>query len=144
MDLELDIQIRYVTQSDKPFWFSLDRHLSESEFLLKVRDNRGYVISMNGKPIGIMRYNLFWDNIPFLTLIEFEESCQRKGFGRQAMHYWENEMRDLSYKLVLTSTQADEQAQHFYRKLGYVDKGCICFDNTPLEQPLEIIMVKAL
>lgn len=79
-------QIGYVSENDKSFWFSLDKHLSESEFELKVRDKRGYVISGDGKPVGIMRYNLFWDNTPFLTLIYIEESHQRKGFGRQA---WE-------------------------------------------------------
>ena len=135
-------QIRYVSENDKPFWFSLDEHLGEDEFLLKIRDKRGYIICDNDKPIGIMRYNLFWDNTPFLTLIYIDESEQGKGFGRQAMLFWEEEMRGLGYKMVMTSTQADEQAQHFYRKLGYIDRGCLVLDNTPLEQPLEIIMIK--
>ena len=137
-------EIRYVTESDRPYWFSLDRHLRESEFVLKVRDRRGYIISVGGNPAGIMRYNLFWDNTPFLTLIFIEESCQGKGFGRRAMLYWENEMRDLGYKMIMTSTQADEQAQHFYRKLGYVDRGCLVLDSTPFEQPQEILMVKVI
>jgi GNAT superfamily N-acetyltransferase len=136
--------IRYVLDSDKPFWFTLDKHLGESEFALKVRDKRGYIISDDGKSIGIMRYNLFWDNTPFLTLIYIEEPYQGKGFGRQAMLHWENEMRGLGYKMLMTSTQADEQAQHFYRKLGYVDRGCLIFDGTPLAQPQEIIMIKGL
>ncbi|MDR0653914.1 MAG: hypothetical protein LBG12_11520 [Synergistaceae bacterium] len=59
------VHIRYVSESDKPFWFTLDRHFSESEFALKVRDKRGYIISDGDTPIGIMRYNLFWDNTPF-------------------------------------------------------------------------------
>ena len=137
-------QIRYVSKNDKSFWFSLDKHLSESEFELKIRDKRGYVISDDDKPVGIMRYNLFWDNTPFLTLIYIEKSHQRKGFGRQTIIFWEDEMRGLGYKLVVTSTQVDEQAQHFYRKLGYVDRGCLILDNTPFEQPQELFMIKAL
>ena len=136
--------IRYVSDSDKTFWFSLDEHMSEGEFVLKVRDKRGYIICDNESPVGIMRYNLFWDNTPFLTLIHFKETSQRKGFGRQAMAHWEIEMRELGFNVVMTSTQADEQAQHFYRKLGYTDRGCLILDNTPLEQPLEIFMVKIL
>ena len=103
------LEIRYASEADKPFWFTLDKHLSEGEFTLKVRDRRGYTISDGGKPIGIMRYNLFWDNTPFLTLIYIEETEQRQGFGRQAMLHWEDEMRGLGYKMVMTSTQADEQ-----------------------------------
>jgi GNAT superfamily N-acetyltransferase len=136
--------IRYVSEKDKTFWFTLDRHLSESEFSLKVRDRRGYIICNGDTPIGIMRYNLFWDNTPFLTLIYIDESHQGKDFGRKAMLHWENEMRELGYKMIMTSTQADEQAQHFYRKLGYVDRGCLILDNTPFEQPQEIIMIKIL
>jgi len=116
--------------------------LSEDEFERKVRDQRGYVLSVDDTPIGVMRYNLFWDNTPFLTLIHMEESHQGKGYGRQAMVFWENEMRRLGYKMVMTSTQVDEQAQHFYRKLGYVERGGIFLDNTPLEQPQEMFMVK--
>ena len=138
------LEIRYATENDKPFWFALDKHLSEGEFALKVRDRRGYIISDGGKPIGIMRYNLFWDNTPFLTLIYIEETAQGRGFGRQAMLYWEDEMRRLGYKMVMTSTQADEQAQHFYRKLGYVDRGCLILDGTLFEQSQEILMIKVL
>ena len=137
-------RIRYVSAEDKPFWFALDKHLSEKEFELKIRDKRGYIISDNDKPIGVMRYNLFWDNTPFLTLIELEEPYQRKGFGKQAMLHWENEMRELGYKMVMTSTRVDEDAQHFYQKLGYMDKGGIFLDNTPFPQPQEMFMLKVL
>jgi len=126
-------EIRYVNEQDKKFWFSLDNHMSNDEFLFKVRDKRGYIISNGEKPIGIMRYNLFGDNTPFLNLIHLEDSYHGKGFGKQAMKYWEDEMKNLGYKLVMTSTQADEQAQHFYRKLGYVDSGCIIFKKEPTE-----------
>jgi len=52
------IAIRYVTENDKSFWFSLDSQLSESEFELKARDKRGYIISDGDKPVGVIRYNL--------------------------------------------------------------------------------------
>ena len=135
-------EIRYADNTYKVFWFTLDSHITEDEFLLKVRDNRAYIISVEDKPVGIMRYNLFWDSIPFLTFIHFHETCQGKGFGRQAMLSWEKEMRELGYKMVMTSTQVDEQAQHFYRKLGYIEKGSLSFDNTPLAQPMEMFLMK--
>jgi len=122
----------------------LDAHMSEREFELKVRDKRGYIISNGEKPIGILRYNLFWDNTPFLTLIHLEEAHQRRGFGKQAILQWEAEMRTLGYKLVLTSTQVNEPAQHFYRALGYIDKGALFLDHTPIEQPQEMFMLKIL
>ena len=139
-------KIEYVTNHDKSFWFTLDKNLtgSEGKFELKVRDKRGYIIRDDTRPIGIMRYNLFWDNTPFLTLIYFDEAYRGKGFGKQAMRHWENEMKGLGYKMVMTSTNVDENAQHFYRKLGYIDKGALFLDNTPFEQPQELIMLKIL
>ena len=137
-------KIRYATENDRRFWYSLDKHLREEEFVGKIRDKRGYIICDDETSTGILRYNLFWDDAPFLTLIYVEEAHRKKGFGKKAMLHWENEMRNLGHKMVMTSTQADERAQHFYRKLGYMDRGSLILDNTPYEQPLEIIMVKVL
>ena len=140
-EIEL-LEIRYVSEIDKFFWFNLDEYLSEREFLSKVRDRRGYVISDENEPIGVMRYNLLWDNTPFLTFIYLEDVYRGKGFGRKAILFWENEMRELGYKIVMTSTRVDEQAQHFYRKLGYKDRGSLFLDNTFFEQPQEMFMLK--
>ena len=136
--------VAYATIQDKPYWYSLDRHMPKSEYELKVRDRRCYMIRDNEKPVGILRYNLFWDMIPFLTLIYFEEAHRRKGFGAKAMAHWENEMRALGYKMAMTSTPADEEAQFFYRKLGYQDMGCLVLNGTPYQQPLEVFLGKAL
>ena len=136
--------VRYACEDDKAFWFTLDKHLTESEFTLKVRDRRCYIISDNENPIGIIRYNLFRDIIPFLTFIYIDEAYRKNGFGRQSMVYWETEMHELGYEMTMTSTQVDEEAQHFYRKLGYVDKGGIFLDNTPYEQPQELFLIKII
>ncbi len=136
--------VKHVIESDKAFWYSLDEHLSEREFELKVRDKRGYIIFDGDSPIGLMRYNLMYDIIPFLTLIIIEDAYQQKGFGKQAISAWENEMRALGYKIVMTSTQVNEQAQHFYRKLGYIERGSLFLDGTPYEQPQEMFMIKVL
>ncbi len=136
--------IRSAAKSDKSFWYTLDQALPESEFELKIRDKRGYIISDDEMPAGVMRYNLIWDTVPFLTHIFIKEAYRGKGLGKKAMLYWENEMRALGYKLVMTSTQVDERAQHFYRKLGYMDRGGVFFDNTPMEQPQELFMIKLI
>ena len=136
--------IRYVAQGDLDFWFSLDRHLGQEEFARKVRDRRGYVCLAEEKPVGILRYNLFWDSVPFCTLLYIAEPCRRMGFGRALMTRWEEDMRALGHGMVLTSTQADEEAQHFYRKLGYTDCGCLIPAAPGYEQPAELFLCKAL
>ena len=94
--------------------------------------------------IGILRFNMIFEFIPFLTLVWIEEIFQGKGYGTKFMAHWEEEMRSLGYKMIMVSTQVDEGAQHFYRKLGYKDMGTIVMDIPPYEQPLEMFMGKAL
>ena len=102
------MEIRYAQLNDKTEWYKLDRHLPEKEFEEKIRTQQGYVLTEDDKVIGVLRYNLFWDNT------------------------------------IMTSTQVDEEAQHFYRKLGYKDCGGFTVDVPGYEQPMEMIMIKAL
>ena len=53
-------------------------------------------------------------------------------------------MRSKGYGMVMTSTQVDEDAQYFYRKLGYKDAGGFTIDVPGYEQPEELILIKAL
>ena len=87
---------------------------------------------------------MFWDNTPFCTMLYVDSSSQKKGFGRMLMEFWENDMRSQGYGMVMTSTQVDEEAQHFYRKLGYKDCGSFTVDIPGYEQPMELLMNKAL
>ena len=132
------IKIRYVEASDKEFWYSLDKHLPETEFENKVYTKRGYVLSLNNKPVGLLRYNLFWDSVPFCTMIFIDCQYQGKGYGKQLIQYWENDMKRRGYEMLLTSTQVDEKAQHFYRKLGYKDCGGFVIDIPQYAQPMEM------
>lgn len=138
------IEIRYAEEKDKEFWFSLDKHLSESEFDKKVRDKQGYVLLDDGIAVGILRYNLFWDNTPFCTMLFVDWSKQKKGYGRALMQFWEEDMKKQDYGMIMTSTQVDENAQHFYRKLGYKDCGGFTIDIPGYEQPMEMFMSKGL
>ena len=60
------------------------------------------------------------------------------------MEYQEADMKEQGYGMVLTSTQVDENAQHFYRKLGYKDCGGFVIDVPGFEQPMEMFMIKAI
>lgn len=121
------VEIRYMQMDDKDFWYSLDNHLLEKEFENKVRDKRGYILLENKKPIGLLRYNLFLDNTPFCTILFIDWNYHNKGYG-----------------MLLTSTQVDEDAQHFYRKLGYKDCGGFVIDIPGYEQPMEMFLIKGI
>lgn len=138
------IAIRYLETFDKEFWYSLDKHLIETEFKNKVRTKRGYIISLDDKPIGLLRYNLFWDNTPFCTMLFIDKEYQGKGYGKQLLEYWEKDMKSQGYGMLLTSTQVDENAQHFYRKVGYKDCGGFVIDIPEYVQTMEMFFIKPI
>ena len=49
-------------------------------------------------------------------------------------------MKQKNYEFVLTSTHSNDEAQFFYRKIGYVDSGVLLLPN----EPLEIFLYKKL
>lgn len=138
------IEIKYVEMEDKEFWFGLDKHLPIEEFGKKVRDQQGYVLFDNGIAKGLLRYNLFWDNTPFCTMLYVDSDAQRNGYGKELMEHWENDMKNQGYGMIMTSTQVDESAQHFFRKLGYKDCGGFTVDIPGYEQAMELFLSKGL
>ena len=129
----MDINIQYAGNNDLLWLKDQDKHISEKVLKNKIENKEIYVVKNNGKIIGWLRYNLFWDNIPFMNMICFLEEYRKIGIGTQLVKYWEDEMKQNGYKNVLTSTQSDEDAQHFYRKMGYKEIGGFKYNNDPYE-----------
>lgn len=134
------MNIRYMTPEDRAFAKTLRDHATDEQFALRVQAQNGYILEENGVRVGIMHHCVFWDSLPIMNLIYLPEEHRRKGYGRKAMQAWEDDMRRRGYEMVMISTQADEEAQHFYRKLGYVDCGAWVLDG----QPTELFLKKSL
>ncbi len=133
------INICYASDKDINYIVKTDSHLKTVEIKEKVRRKEIIIVrNEKGAPIGLLRFNLFWDEIPFMNLIIINSRYRRKGIGKKLVEFWEKEMRNKGYKKTMTSTLSNEQAQHFYRKLGYRDAGSLLLDK----EPSEIIFVK--
>ncbi len=63
-------------------------------------------------------------------MLVIAEAHQGKGLKR-LVTYWEQQQSSWP-RSCLTSTQVDEQAQHFYRKLGYQDAGGLLLTSSDL------------
>ena len=77
-------------------------------------------------------------------MIFIDNRFRGMGYGKQLMDYWEQDMKSQGYGMLMTSTQVNEDAQHFYRRLGYKDSGGFVIDIPGYEQPMEMIMIKAI
>lgn len=132
--------IRYANIKDLDIISKLDVHIDIKELKTSINQNRVLVMYENDNFMGWLRYNLFWDNTPFMNMLYLLEDNRNKGYGTKLVDFWEKEMKKNGYKIVLTSTQSDEEAQYFYRKIGYLDCGNLILPN----EPLELILLKRL
>jgi ribosomal protein S18 acetylase RimI-like enzyme len=130
---ETKINIRCANSDDCSWLTEHDKHISGKTLRNKIENMELYVAEDNGKIIGWLRYNLFWDSIPFMNMLYFLEEYRGMGIGTKLVKYWENEMKLKGYKNVLTSTQSNEEAQHFYRKMGYKEIGGFKYFDDPYE-----------
>lgn len=132
--------IRYAKEHDFEILRKYDKHIGEIELENSINAKRVLIMSDNERLIGWLRFNLFWDNIPFMNMLYFLEDYRGKGYGKQLVGFWEKEMLKNRYQMVLTSTLSNERAQFFYRKNGYMDCGSLLLPG----EPLEIILLKNL
>ena len=134
------MEIRYAKADELEMIAEYDEHLSKDELNNAIAMKRIILLFIEGEYEGWLRFNLFWDNIPFMNLLYISEEQRGKGYGRKLVEFWEHEMAEQGYKFVMTSTQSDEEGQFFYRRLGYTDRGALVLPD----EPLEIIFYKIL
>ena len=118
-------------RKDKQKIERLDTHISSLLLDECIRKDQIYVLKddspknggqnhrLRDPVVGVLRYSLSWQTIPFLDLLYSDEAYRNRGFGTAMMDEWEKAMSARGYKYVMTSTQADEQAWRFYEKLVY-------------------------
>lgn len=127
------MEIRIATSTDVNIIMSYDKHITKTELLNILNLNRVFIMEDRHKFIGWLRYNLFWDNTPFMNMLYILEEFRGGGFGKEFVEFWKVLMKKLGHEIVITSTSSDEYAQHFYNKLGYSVIGGFAITGDPYE-----------
>lgn len=136
----MNIRIRKAKETDRLFLIKNDVHIDPAELDNSISLGRVYIAQSGTETVGWLRYNLFWDNTPFVNMLYVLEPYQGQGIGKALMLKMEEDMQNEGYSMVMTSTASDEFAQHFYNKLGYKTIGGFTYKN----DPYEIIMSKMI
>ncbi|MBU1177824.1 GNAT family N-acetyltransferase [Patescibacteria group bacterium] len=141
------MKISYATAEDLVYLEKNDNHIDQQKVKEKV-DRRQVIIVKDGQtPIGWLRFGYLYDIIPFMNMLALEDEYRKQGIGSKLVKFWEGEMKKAGHKMVLTSSQANEDAQHFYRKIGYEDAGALFGINDEPESvgdPVEVFFLKRL
>jgi GNAT superfamily N-acetyltransferase len=137
----MKMHIRYADGLDYDFIKSKDKHLPEDLIHAKIKAKEVIILLKDdNEKIGWLRFGYFWDNIPFMNMLFIHQEYRSNGYGRDLVSFWENEMKSRGYNLVMTSTQTDENAQYFYRRIDYKEAGCLILES----QAMEIIFTKKI
>jgi len=136
--------VKFMGKQDRNFVTHIDQNVNDAGYDMRVCAKTGYIMWEENVPVGLLHYCVLWDKLPFLNLIFVDEKYRNQGFASQALAFWENDMKQRGYEMTLISTRADEEAQHLFRKLGYLDCGGLIFQQTPLDQPMELFFRKVL
>ena len=134
------MRIRWAIPTDVDRLAVLDRHLSPAQLAQAVEQGRVLTAWDGQVLVGWLRCGWFWDNTPFLNLLFVQTEYRGQGWGKRLLRHWEEAMKQQGFSVLLTSTQAQEQSQHFYRHFGYRDVGGFLLPP----EPYELILAKTI
>ena len=132
------MMIRTAVPADLDGIRNYDRHIPLPRLEDCIRRSQVDVLEDDGTILGVLRWNLFWQSLPFLDLIFLDDALRGQGWGTEMMALWELNMASLGYDHVLLSTQSDETSKFFYEKLGYR----LCGSFLPPDQDVEELMYR--
>lgn len=132
------MNIKLAGETEVAILSQYEKHIRKEELKSSVLAGRVLIAEHKEKLVGWLRWNLFWDNTPFLNMLYVLEGYRNRGYGKKMVLSWEKRMEEDGYQLAMTSTLSCETAQHFYRKLNYVDSGALLLPG----EALEIIFTK--
>ena len=134
------MEIRWAHKQDLSQILAHDQWVEKEVLTGKIERGEVAVCIEDGAFAGWLRWGLFWDNTPFVSMLHLLPEYRGRGIGTQMMAFWEKEMEDRGYPLLMTSTSSSETSQHFYQKLGYAAVGSFL----PPGEPLELIFLKII
>lgn len=118
--------VRLATPSDIPKLQALDGWPKEHVWKHKIAGGEVIVLELAGEVIGLIRYELLWTTVPFMSLIVIEESHRGKGYSKLLLEFLKNHLREQGRVALLSSSQTDEpEPQNWHRHMGFKSNGII-------------------
>ncbi len=137
-----DYALIYANNANHLEWLKSKEDMNEDVLKEKIKSKKFILAESETEILGCLQFEFLWNNVPFMNNLYIDEEENRaKGIGGKLTSFWETEMKKQGYNLVITSTQENEDAQHFYRKQGYIDAGHLKFDE---KGPLELFLRKQI
>lgn len=117
------LTIRFAKPEDYDLILQIDSSITMEKWN-KWTDNKQVAITfLDGEFAGWLQYSLFIEKIPFVNRLYILEKYQHQYLGTGLMKFWEFEMVEQGYSQLMLSTESDNTALNFYKKLGFEEIG---------------------
>jgi GNAT superfamily N-acetyltransferase len=103
-----------------------DSYVTEQVIRHKIVNDEIIIAELDGQPIGYLRLEYLWSNIPYIGNIFVVELYRKEGVGRKILAFLEDYLRSRGHDALYSSSQADEvEPQAWHRSVGFVESGII-------------------
>ena len=84
------------------------------------------VLEHEERIIGLLRYELLWTTVPFMSLIEIEAAHRGRGYSRLLLSFLEGHLKAQGYVALFSSSQTNEpEPQRWHLHMGFKPNGLI-------------------
>lgn len=120
------MSVRLAQPEDLPALKRIDRWPKEWMWQQKTAAREVIVLELDNKIVGLARYDVLWTTVPFLGLIEIEESYQKQGHSRALLTFLIEHLKAQGYVALLSSSQTNEpEPQQWHLHMGFTSNGII-------------------
>ncbi len=135
--------IRYASDKDLEWLNNVD-DLCSYEWKKRCIENKEYIVAITDeRHVGFLRFSYFWSKIPYMDLIRVNERQRNKGIGKQLFLFWQNEMKNIGFQQLMTSsTKGEDEPLQWHIKNGFENVGELSFGKSTNDK--EIFLIKPL
>ncbi|MFW9975471.1 MAG: GNAT family N-acetyltransferase [Candidatus Thorarchaeota archaeon] len=103
-----------------------DVQVTEQVIRHKIINDEIIIAELDSQPIGYLRIEYLWSNIPYIGVIFVIDDYRNEGIGGKILTFLEDYLRSRGHDVLYSSSQVNEpEAQAWHRSVGFIESGII-------------------
>ncbi len=124
------MKVRFAKFGDLEHCVRIDGDVDPEVLRWKVKRGEIIIAEVEGHPVGYLRLDYLWSQLPYIGLIWVVPEYRRRGIGRAMLHFLEAFLRRKGYRWLYSSSQANEpEPQAWHRHMEFQECGFIAGIN---------------
>ena len=121
------ISVRFAEIDDLDYCRRMDLdHITLEKLESLIRQKEVILAVVNNIPVGYLRIEYLWHNIPYIGLILVDNNHRKIGVGKSLLAFIENHLKSNGYTFLYSSSQVNEpEPQQWHRHVGFEECGII-------------------